>query len=362
MIEIKLSQGAKPGHGGVLPGAKVTPEIAAARGVPIGVDCVSPARHAAFSTPVGLLEFVARLRELSGGKPTGFKLAIGHPWEWFAIGKAMMETGITPGLHRRRRRRGRHRRGAARVHRPRRRAAAARACCSSTTRWSGSACATGSASARSGKIVTRVRHRARIRARCRLVQLRARLHVRARLHPGAELPHRRVPDRRRDAGSAAAQRALVVPDKAERVYQFHHNTLKALRELARRPGLGRRTSFVRRISCGGCRTTMCACYRTCCRTCRRGCCSRRLQGARSGRTACSRSTGPRPTLVASRRSGWTRPQAQSRSSESYTNRQPSLPASACAASLLGSIHRYRFATPRSSSSRFNAVSAAVPCP
>ena len=80
----------------MLPGAKVTPEIAAARGVPVGVDCVSPAAHSAFSTPMELLQFVARLRELSGGKPTGFKLCIGHPWEWFAIVKAMLETGITP--------------------------------------------------------------------------------------------------------------------------------------------------------------------------------------------------------------------------------------------------------------------------
>jgi glutamate synthase domain-containing protein 2 len=96
MIEIKLSQGAKPGHGGVLPGPKVSEEIARARGVPPGVDCVSPAAHSAFSTPIGLLEFVQRLRELSGGKPTGFKLAIGHPWEWFAIAKAMQVSGITP--------------------------------------------------------------------------------------------------------------------------------------------------------------------------------------------------------------------------------------------------------------------------
>jgi len=96
MIEIKLSQGAKPGHGGVLPGPKVTPEIAEARGVPVGVDCVSPASHSAFGTPVELMHFVARLRELSGGKPTGFKLCIGHPWEWFAMVKAMLQTGITP--------------------------------------------------------------------------------------------------------------------------------------------------------------------------------------------------------------------------------------------------------------------------
>ena len=96
MVEIKLSQGAKPGHGGVLPGAKVTPEIAAARGVPVGQDCVSPARHSAFSTPAELLQFVERLRGLSGGKPVGFKLCIGHPWEWFAICKAMLETGLVP--------------------------------------------------------------------------------------------------------------------------------------------------------------------------------------------------------------------------------------------------------------------------
>jgi len=96
MIELKLSQGAKPGHGGVLPGPKVTVEIAEARDVPAGQDCISPAKHSAFDTPVQLLEFIARLRALSGGKPTGFKLCIGHPWEWFAICKAMLHTGITP--------------------------------------------------------------------------------------------------------------------------------------------------------------------------------------------------------------------------------------------------------------------------
>ena len=96
MIELKLSQGAKPGQGGILPAAKVSAEIAEARGVPQGVECHSPAAHSAFSTPVGLLQFVDRLRELSGGKPTGFKLAIGHPWEWFAIAKAMKETGLLP--------------------------------------------------------------------------------------------------------------------------------------------------------------------------------------------------------------------------------------------------------------------------
>jgi len=96
MIEIKLSQGAKPGHGGILPGAKVTAEIAATRGVPMGVDCVSPAAHSAFSTPTELLEFIALLREKSGGKPVGFKLCIGHAWEFMGIVKAMLATGITP--------------------------------------------------------------------------------------------------------------------------------------------------------------------------------------------------------------------------------------------------------------------------
>ena len=96
MLELKLSQGAKPGHGGVLPAAKVSEEISLIRGVPMGVDCVSPARHSAFSTPVGLLEFIARMRDLSGGKPTGFKLCIGHQWEFMAICKAMLATGITP--------------------------------------------------------------------------------------------------------------------------------------------------------------------------------------------------------------------------------------------------------------------------
>ena len=96
MIELKLSQGAKPGHGGVLPAAKVSAEIAAARGVAQGVDCISPARHSAFSTPIQTLEFIAELRRLSGGKPTGFKLCVGHAWEFLAICKAMLETGIYP--------------------------------------------------------------------------------------------------------------------------------------------------------------------------------------------------------------------------------------------------------------------------
>lgn len=95
MVEIKLSQGAKPGHGGVLPGSKVTEEIAEARGVPVGTDCISPPAHSTFSTPTGMLEWAAQLRDLSGGKPVGIKLCVGKPHEVFAIMKAMRETGIT---------------------------------------------------------------------------------------------------------------------------------------------------------------------------------------------------------------------------------------------------------------------------
>ncbi len=96
MIEIKLSQGAKPGHGGILPAAKLTEEIVKIRGVDFGHDVVSPPAHTAFSTPVGLCEFVQKLRESSGGKPVGFKLCLGKRREFLAIVKAMLKTGITP--------------------------------------------------------------------------------------------------------------------------------------------------------------------------------------------------------------------------------------------------------------------------
>lgn len=96
MIEIKLSQGAKPGHGGILPAEKVSLEIAETRGVPMGQDCISPSRHSAFSTPLEMMAFIRQLRTLSGGKPVGFKLCIGHPWEFMAIVKAMLESGTVP--------------------------------------------------------------------------------------------------------------------------------------------------------------------------------------------------------------------------------------------------------------------------
>ncbi len=96
MIEIKLSQGAKPGHGGMLLAAKITPEIAEARGVPMGQDCNSPPTHSAFRTPLEMMGFIQQLRDLSGGKPVGFKLCIGHRREFMCMVKAMLETGIMP--------------------------------------------------------------------------------------------------------------------------------------------------------------------------------------------------------------------------------------------------------------------------
>lgn len=96
MIEIKLSQGAKPGKGGVLPASKITEEIATTRDIPMGIDCISPAGHIEFSTPRELVKFWQKLRDLSGGKPVGFKLCIGMPWEFMAIVKAMMEEDNYP--------------------------------------------------------------------------------------------------------------------------------------------------------------------------------------------------------------------------------------------------------------------------
>jgi len=96
MTELKLSQGAKPGLGGVLPGEKVSPEIAKVRNVPAGEDCVSPSRHTVFSTPTELIEFIAQMRELSGGKPVGFKMCVGSMVDVLAICKAIREVGTAP--------------------------------------------------------------------------------------------------------------------------------------------------------------------------------------------------------------------------------------------------------------------------
>jgi glutamate synthase domain-containing protein 2 len=96
MIELKLSQGAKPGHGGILPKEKLTREIAEIRGVPMGEDVLSPPGHTAFSNPIELVHFIQKLRDLSEGKPIGIKLCLGKRWEFIALCKAMVETGITP--------------------------------------------------------------------------------------------------------------------------------------------------------------------------------------------------------------------------------------------------------------------------
>lgn len=235
MIELKLSQGAKPGHGGVLPGPKVTPEIARARGVPVGVDCVSPASHTAFSTPVEMMQFIERLRQLSGGKPVGFKFCVGHVWEWFAMAKAMRQTGIWPDF----------------------------------IVVDGAEGGTGAAPLeftdhvgaplQEGLLLVHntlvgLGERDRVKIGCagkvisafdiaRMMALGADWCNSARgfmfalgciqaqsCHTG-ECPTGVT------SQDPMRQRALVVPDKAERVYRFHHNTLHALQELVQAAGL-----------------------------------------------------------------------------------------------------------------------------
>ncbi len=207
MVELKVSQGAKPGHGGVLPAAKVSEEISRIRGVPMGEDCISPATHRAFSTPLEMMRFIGEMRRLSGGKPAGFKMCVGHPWEFLAICKAMLESGIYPdfivvdgneggtgaaplefmdhlGMP--------MREGVSFVHnaligigaRDRIRIG----CCRKDRHC--------------------LRHGARDGDRRRLVQFGARLHVRARLHPVAVVPYRPLPDRRHHPGSVPRPRAL----------------------------------------------------------------------------------------------------------------------------------------------------------
>jgi glutamate synthase domain-containing protein 2 len=235
MIEIKLSQGAKPGHGGMLPGAKVSKEIADARGVPQGQDCISPARHSAFTSPIELLQFVEKLRTLSGGKPTGFKLAIGHPWEWFAIAKAMLETNITPDF----------------------------------IVVDGGEGGTGAAPLEFTDHVGAPLHEALMLVHNTLVGLNLRQHVRVgaagkiitafdiarTLAMGADwcnaargymfalgcIQSQSCHTDRCPTGvatqDAGRQRALVPDDKATRVHQFHENTLKAMKELVAAAGL-----------------------------------------------------------------------------------------------------------------------------
>ncbi|MFC1526053.1 FMN-binding glutamate synthase family protein [Candidatus Latescibacterota bacterium] len=96
MIEIKISQGAKPGHGGILPAGKNTPFITRIRGVKAHTDVISPPTHSTFGNPREMMEFVQTLRDLSGGKPVGFKLCVGVRSEFVGVCKAMVETGIRP--------------------------------------------------------------------------------------------------------------------------------------------------------------------------------------------------------------------------------------------------------------------------
>ena len=206
MIEIKLSQGAKPGHGGVLPGAKVSREIAEIRGVATGEDCISPASHGAFSTPVEMMAFIGRLRELSrrqaGRLQALHRPSLGIPGDLQGDGRDRHLSRF----HRRRRQGGRHRRGAARIHRSSRHAAARGArFVRNALIGIGARDRIRIGCARQDR--DRLRHGRGFRARRRLVQFGARLHVRARLHPIAELPHRPLPDGRRDAGSDPQPRA-----------------------------------------------------------------------------------------------------------------------------------------------------------
>ena len=251
MVELKLSQGAKPGHGGILPAAKVTPEIAATRGVPVGVDCVSPARHSAFDTPVGLLEFLGSLREQSGGKPVGFKLCIGHAWEFMAIAKAMLQTGITPDFIVIDGKEGGT--GAAPVE---------------FTNHIGMPMREGLLFAHNVLVGTGLRPRVRIAASGKIVSA---FDIACVLALGADwansarafmfaigcIQSQSCNTNKCPTGvatqDALRQRALVVDDKAQRVRSFHHNTVAALAQILAAAGLDhpaqlRPQHLVRRIS------------------------------------------------------------------------------------------------------------------
>ncbi|WP_176041910.1 FMN-binding glutamate synthase family protein [Burkholderia stabilis] len=235
MIEVKLSQGAKPGHGGILSAAKVTREIAETRGIPMGQDCISPSAHSAFATPRELLVFIDQLRDLSGGKPTGFKLCIGHPWEFFGIAKAMLETGIVPdfivvdgaegGT------------GAAPLE---------------FTDHVGMPLQEGLLIVHNTLVGIGLRDQVKLGASGKIITA---FDIARTLAIGADwinsargfmfavgcIQAQHCDTGRCPTGVAtqdpARQRALVVPDKAERVYNFHRNTLHALQELVQAAGL-----------------------------------------------------------------------------------------------------------------------------
>jgi glutamate synthase domain-containing protein 2 len=235
MIEIKLSQGAKPGHGGVLPAAKITPEIAETRGIPMGKDCISPSAHPEFSTPVEALHFLEKLRTLSGGKPTGAKLCIGQPHEWMAFLKAILLTGIYPdfivvdgaegGT------------GAAPVE---------------FADHVGMPLQEGLQLVHNSLIGAGLREKIKLGASGKIITA---FDIARAIALGADytssargmmmaigcIQSNTCNSNKCPTGVATQdpkrQEALVVPDKAERVYHFHHNTLHALKELLQAAGL-----------------------------------------------------------------------------------------------------------------------------
>ena len=251
MIEVKLSQGAKPGHGGILPRHKVSAEIAATRGVALGEDCVSPARHGEFATPLELLQFLARLRELSAGKPVGFKFCLGHPWEFMGIVKAMLESGILPDFIVVDGKEGGT--GAA----PR-----------EFTDHIGVPMREGLLFVHNTLVGANLRDKIRLGASGKIVSA---FDIASVLAIGADwansargfmfaigcIQSQSCHTNRCPTGVATQdplrQRALVVEDKAERVYHFHRNTLRALAEMLAAAGLRHPSQLearhlVRRIS------------------------------------------------------------------------------------------------------------------
>lgn len=235
MIEIKMSQGAKPGHGGILPKEKITPLISEVRGVPMDRDCVSPAAHSAFNTPLEMMAFVRQLRELSGGKPVGFKLCIGQPWEFMGIVKAMLETDTYPdfivvdgaegGT------------GAAPIE---------------FTDHLGTPLREGLLFVHNTLVGAGIRDKIKVGASGKIVSA---FDIARTLALGADwvnsargfmfalgcIQSQSCHTNRCPTGVATQdenrQQALVVPDKAERVYHFHHNTLKALADMIAAAGL-----------------------------------------------------------------------------------------------------------------------------
>jgi glutamate synthase domain-containing protein 2 len=235
MIEIKVSQGAKPGHGGILPGAKVTEEIAEARIVPVGKDVFSPTYHKAFSTPLEMMAFIRQLRELSGGKPVGFKICIGNPVEFMSMVKAMIASDTYPdfivvdgaegGT------------GAAPLE---------------FSDSLGTPLVEGIMLVQNTLVGAGVRHRIRLGASGKLVSASAMARAMAL---GADwcnsargfmfavgcIQSQRCHTNKCPVGvttqDKSLQRALVVPDKATRVHQFHRNTVHALAEMCAAMGL-----------------------------------------------------------------------------------------------------------------------------